>query len=351
MSKPKFINKIYSNQVISGIYKIENLINHKVYIGQSKNIYKRWKSHINSYEKIKKYLYSSMRKYGIENFSFEILIETYDLNYWEMFLIQIYKSNDKNYGYNRNKGGDDVFSVKYVDEKEQNEIKEKFKKTMGLMSDEEKQKKIDKMKNTIANRTEEEKQMYHDILVIAHSKTPKEVKESAVLKRKNTIDNWTKEEKDMHLKNYSISKSNFNLFCLNDKSINSQIYWTKLNYHIKYNKYFLFENEKIHRAKDLFFINLDEFKQTHDLNYFCDKLNDIKDEYKIWYSYIMARTFIQCVETNEIHSDSSWRKVGFDDALRVAKGEKSHVKHFHFIIIEKPEYEIYKLSQLSSKSA
>lgn len=29
-----------------GIYKIENNINHKIYIGQSKNIEKRWKSHI-----------------------------------------------------------------------------------------------------------------------------------------------------------------------------------------------------------------------------------------------------------------------------------------------------------------
>ena len=45
MSEEKFIDKTSSNQVISGIYKIENLINHKVYIGQSVNIYKRWKEH------------------------------------------------------------------------------------------------------------------------------------------------------------------------------------------------------------------------------------------------------------------------------------------------------------------
>ena len=35
MSENKFIKEVKSNQVISGVYKIENLINHKVYIGQS----------------------------------------------------------------------------------------------------------------------------------------------------------------------------------------------------------------------------------------------------------------------------------------------------------------------------
>ena len=36
---------IENKSQVSGIYKIENLINHKVYIGQSKNIYARWKQH------------------------------------------------------------------------------------------------------------------------------------------------------------------------------------------------------------------------------------------------------------------------------------------------------------------
>ena len=73
---------------ISGIYKIENLINHKVYIGQSKDINKRWSRHRTNEHNI--HLRRAFEKYGIENFSFEILIETYDLDYWEIFLIQIY---------------------------------------------------------------------------------------------------------------------------------------------------------------------------------------------------------------------------------------------------------------------
>lgn len=106
MSENKFIDKINSNQVITGIYKIENLINHKVYIGQSINIFRRWKEHIKLC-KNNKYgvLYNSMRKYGIENFSFEIIKETKDLDYWEMFLIQLFKSTDRNYGYNVSCGG------------------------------------------------------------------------------------------------------------------------------------------------------------------------------------------------------------------------------------------------------
>lgn len=88
---------------ISGIYKIENLINHKVYIGQSKDINKRWSRHRTNEHNI--HLRRAFKKYGIENFSFEILIETYDLDYWEIFLIQIYHSMDYENGYNIYEGG------------------------------------------------------------------------------------------------------------------------------------------------------------------------------------------------------------------------------------------------------
>ena len=63
---------------ISGIYKIENLINHKVYIGQSKDIKSRFNQHKSA--ETNKHLKHSFEKYGIENFSFEIIKETYDRN-------------------------------------------------------------------------------------------------------------------------------------------------------------------------------------------------------------------------------------------------------------------------------
>ena len=92
------------NLKITGIYKIENTVNHKVYIGQSRHILKRLKAHLRKEEN--PYLRSAFQKYGLDNFSFEVIKETWDMNYWEMFLICIYKSQDKEYGYNILPGGE-----------------------------------------------------------------------------------------------------------------------------------------------------------------------------------------------------------------------------------------------------
>jgi group I intron endonuclease len=65
-----------------GIYKITNLINNNIYIGQSNNLELRWKKHqwtafsnTPSNKEWDKPLYQAMRKHGINNFSFEILEE------------------------------------------------------------------------------------------------------------------------------------------------------------------------------------------------------------------------------------------------------------------------------------
>ena len=96
-----------------GIYKIENLINGKVYIGQSKNIKQRWKEH--RYRPFnpssKQYdcpFYRAIRKYGLENFSFVILEETSieDLDNKEKYWIEYYDSHNKEKGYNLTDGGD-----------------------------------------------------------------------------------------------------------------------------------------------------------------------------------------------------------------------------------------------------
>ena len=58
------------------IYKITNLINNKVYVGQTiqKNPAMRWYAHLADARNGKKsHLYDSIRKYGKENFSWEIL--------------------------------------------------------------------------------------------------------------------------------------------------------------------------------------------------------------------------------------------------------------------------------------
>lgn len=97
-----------------GIYKITNKINNKNYIGKSKNIEQRWQYHIQRKEMSKEYdkaLYRAFRKYGVENFTFEIIeiIQNYEdtdlVNQREKYWIQYYNSFGST-GYNETLGGD-----------------------------------------------------------------------------------------------------------------------------------------------------------------------------------------------------------------------------------------------------
>lgn len=65
------------------VYKITNKINNKCYIGSSIRVEKRWKEHINisknpNNPQYNYPLYSAFRKYGIENFTFEILKDDFN---------------------------------------------------------------------------------------------------------------------------------------------------------------------------------------------------------------------------------------------------------------------------------
>lgn len=57
----------------TGIYKITNTINNKIYIGRSIDMRMRWFAHKRNYLVRNSILYQDMRKYGVENFHFEIL--------------------------------------------------------------------------------------------------------------------------------------------------------------------------------------------------------------------------------------------------------------------------------------
>lgn len=65
------------------VYKITNKINDKCYIGSSIRVEKRWKQHINDAQnpnsnRYQYPLYQAFRKYGIENFNFEILRDDFN---------------------------------------------------------------------------------------------------------------------------------------------------------------------------------------------------------------------------------------------------------------------------------
>lgn len=94
-----------------GIYKITNLINNMVYIGQSIEVEERLLEHQRiPYRKDRPTynypLYKDIRKYGLNNFSFEPLRECSkeELNSKEMEFVALYDSF--NNGYNQTPGGD-----------------------------------------------------------------------------------------------------------------------------------------------------------------------------------------------------------------------------------------------------
>lgn len=96
-----------------GIYLITNITNGKVYVGQSTNIELRWKAHrtkpfnpnANDYQKP---LYRAIRKYGLENFTFQVIeiCSIEELNDKEQYWIQRYSSNNTENGYNLTAGGE-----------------------------------------------------------------------------------------------------------------------------------------------------------------------------------------------------------------------------------------------------
>ena len=105
------------------IYKITNLINNKIYIGQTiRGIKRRWKDHINKVGC--KYIHNAITKYGKENFKIEVIeyCEKSELDTREIYWISYYNSTNKDIGYNILEGGSTGRSNLYKLSKE--EIKE-----------------------------------------------------------------------------------------------------------------------------------------------------------------------------------------------------------------------------------
>lgn len=104
---------------LCGIYCIENIVNHKKYIGLSRNIHRRWiehKAELRSNTHINTYLQSSWNKYGEDNFKFYI-IELCDeklLSEKECYYIKLYNTLSHQNGFNLTVGGENTSIGKLV---------------------------------------------------------------------------------------------------------------------------------------------------------------------------------------------------------------------------------------------
>lgn len=105
----EMLGRVVGSTKVSGIYKITNLTNQKIYIGQSVDVANRITDHIKaalgigtiSHQKI----HDVMHETGLENFSFELVEQCVksELNAKEKLWIKTYQSDS--YGYNQTAGG------------------------------------------------------------------------------------------------------------------------------------------------------------------------------------------------------------------------------------------------------
>lgn len=97
--------------MIASIYKITNKVNDKIYIGFTKNKFSlRINQHIcmSKNQKYKSIFHAALNKYGKENFHWEIIYQSKDINHtlniMEPYFIKQYNSIEN--GYNISKGGE-----------------------------------------------------------------------------------------------------------------------------------------------------------------------------------------------------------------------------------------------------
>lgn len=104
---------------VCGIYCIENVINNKKYIGQSKNIRRRFWVHIHTLRKnehCNKHLQMAWNLYGCEAFNFYIIEECLQKDLDDREKYYIMKYNTLRNGYNLNAGGQGIPEYKHTEE-------------------------------------------------------------------------------------------------------------------------------------------------------------------------------------------------------------------------------------------
>lgn len=122
----KYINIKNGGEImdkLTGIYKLENIVNNKVYIGQSKNLRARECQHISKLRHGKhsnSLIQLDANMHGVDSFRFTILevCPVDKLNEREIFWISYFKSFDSEFGYNKDLGGKGKFRLVSRDTRE-----------------------------------------------------------------------------------------------------------------------------------------------------------------------------------------------------------------------------------------
>jgi group I intron endonuclease len=97
------------------VYKFTNKTNGKIYIGKTNDVERRKIEHLSkSKTNENNHFYNAIKKYGFDNFDFEIVAEYEDeaVAYnMESYYIAQYQSNDKILGYNSTTGGEGLKGI------------------------------------------------------------------------------------------------------------------------------------------------------------------------------------------------------------------------------------------------
>lgn len=120
--------------IYSSIYKCTNILTGKSYVGYDSNWPSRKTKHLYDFQNENSknyncYFYRALRKYGKENFVWEVLYQSWDknhcLNQMEPFFIK--ENNSYNNGYNMTKGGEGTLGKQsWLGKKHSEETKSKI---------------------------------------------------------------------------------------------------------------------------------------------------------------------------------------------------------------------------------
>lgn len=165
------------------IYIIRNIVNDKVYVGQTHvSIKLRFQNHLSAARRGLDYIIGkAIRKYGEDKFYVELLEECLieELNEREQYWISFFKATDNKFGYNISIGGNVVRTTKELDE---NEVLQMFNSGIGSY-------KIAKLLHVHPYRTTEILKR-HNIIYGVEKQKRQDEKEivSAYLSGKGTMD-------------------------------------------------------------------------------------------------------------------------------------------------------------------